>query len=93
MDREVSQSIKASVENKITAKNTWNSNLIEVFSDIKKFQERSVTNFQHASLLLDGSVKVYSTRVDNVAEEAEKLMECVDEPGLRKSQRSGRKAM
>jgi condensin complex subunit 2 len=79
MDRDSAQWIKASVENKITSKNTWSSNLIDVFSDVEKFREKSTTNFQHASLLLDGSVKVYSTRVDNVVEEAEKLMECVEE--------------
>lgn len=77
------QWLKASMENKITSKNTWSSNLIEEFSDVDRLKERETnsTNFQHASLLLDGCIKVYSTRVDNVAEEAGKLMECIGDTG------------
>ena len=93
-DKDSAQWIKASVENKITSKNTWNSNLIDVFSDVENLREKSITNFQHASLLLDGSVKVYSTRVDNFADEAEKLMECVEEsrPAARQRGTSDRRA-
>ncbi|KAF7683780.1 Condensin complex subunit 2 [Astathelohania contejeani] len=66
--------LKAAAENKITTKNTWKSNLIDYFSDMKEFQEHHGTNFQKASSTLDGCVKVFSTRVDDVTEDTNKLL-------------------
>jgi len=79
MARGVSEMIKESTENKINAKTTWQSTLIDEFSDVGRFTEKHTngTNFQHASIVLDGCVKVYSTRVDSVVDEAGKLMESV----------------
>ncbi|OAG31534.1 condensin complex subunit 2 [Nematocida displodere] len=78
-EKEVAQLIKESAECKISIKNTWSSTLIDEFSNIERFKEKSTdsTNFQHASIVLDGCVRVYSTRVDSVVDEADKLMELV----------------
>lgn len=66
--------LKVSAENKITAKNTWKSPLIEHFSDLSQFRGRSGINFQKAGCTLEGCVKVYSTRVDDVADSTNKLL-------------------
>lgn len=77
--REVGDLLKESTANKINIKNTWTSTLIDDFMDVNRFKESATdsTNFQHASIVLDGCVKVYSTRVDSVVDEADKLMESV----------------
>ncbi|KAI5192629.1 condensin complex subunit 2 [Nematocida sp. AWRm77] len=77
--REIGELLKESSANKISTKNTWASTLIDDFEHVEKFQEdfTESTNFQHASIVLDGCVKVYSTRVDSVVDEADKLMESV----------------
>lgn len=77
--REIADILKESTESKINAKTTWSSTLIDDFSNIEKFKEKETNsmNFQHASIVLDGCVKVYSTRVDSVVDEAEKLMDSV----------------
>ncbi|EIJ87207.1 condensin complex subunit 2 [Nematocida parisii] len=89
-EREIADLLKESIESKINAKTTWHSTLIEEFSNIEKFKEKETNsmNFQHASIVLDGCVKVYSTRVDSVVDEADKLMDSVGrskEPEKQKS--------
>ena len=56
---ELSVWLKASAENKITTKNTWQSTLIEHFTQMD--QEMESVNFQKASSTLEGCMKVYST--------------------------------
>ncbi|ADM11122.1 chromosome condensation complex Condensin subunit H [Encephalitozoon intestinalis ATCC 50506] len=67
--------LKAAAENKITTKNTWKSTLIDHFTNIDEFREKQGINFQKASFTLDGCAKVYSTRVDDVSENAMRLLE------------------
>ncbi|KAF5140303.1 condensin complex component cnd2 [Vairimorpha ceranae] len=67
--------LKVVAENKVTVKNAWKSTLIDHFKDLKQFKDLQGVNFQKASCTLDGCVKVYSTRVDDVSEEAMKLLE------------------
>lgn len=67
--------LKVAAENKITTKNTWKSTLIDHFANVDRFRENHGINFQKASSTLDGCVKVYSTRVDDVSENALKLLE------------------
>lgn len=77
--REVAQLVKEAAEQKISSKNAWHSTLIDDFENVEQFREKETdsTNFQQASVVLDGCIRVYSTRVDNVAEEADRLMESV----------------
>lgn len=72
---DLSSWLKASAENKITTKNTWKSTLIEHFVDTDKFRAQNGINFQKASCTLEGCMKVYSTRVDDVSENTMKLLE------------------
>lgn len=67
--------LKASAENKITTKNTWQSTLIEHFTDVEKFKDEGNIDFQKASSTLEGCMKVYSTRVDDISEKTQKLLE------------------
>ncbi|KAI5169831.1 condensin complex subunit 2 [Pancytospora epiphaga] len=71
---EISTWLRASAENKITTKNTWRATLIEHFSDISSFREQQGMNFKKAGCALEGCVKVYSTRVDDVTENTSKLL-------------------
>lgn len=55
--------IKMSSENKITAKNSWDLNLIDHMGQIiKEDTGHRGVNFQKASCTLDASVKIYSNR-------------------------------
>eukprot|EP01113_Clastostelium_recurvatum_P036352 TRINITY_DN5166_c1_g1_i2.p1 TRINITY_DN5166_c1_g1~~TRINITY_DN5166_c1_g1_i2.p1 ORF type:complete len:739 (+),score=173.72 TRINITY_DN5166_c1_g1_i2:319-2217(+) len=61
--------IRMSTENKITAKNAWQLNLIDYMGDVLEQQkegDEGDTNFVIASSTLDASVKIYSSRVDAV---------------------------
>ncbi|TBU04846.1 subunit 2 of condensin complex [Hamiltosporidium magnivora] len=71
--------LKAAAENKITTKNTWKSNIIEYLADVNQFIENNGLNFQMASSTLDGAVKEFSTRVDDVSENTNKLLEHLDD--------------
>lgn len=71
---DLTTSLKATAGNKITSKNAWKSTLIEHFSDISIFEDRNGINFQKASAALDGCIKVYTTRVEDVAEGTSKLL-------------------
>ncbi|EPR78337.1 Chromosome condensation complex Condensin subunit H [Spraguea lophii 42_110] len=64
---------------KITSKNAWSNTLIEHFSDIKSLKNTNSNkiDFEKASITLDGCVKVYSTRVDNVMEDTNRLMKSI----------------
>eukprot|EP01112_Ceratiomyxa_fruticulosa_P021195 TRINITY_DN7393_c0_g1_i1.p1 TRINITY_DN7393_c0_g1~~TRINITY_DN7393_c0_g1_i1.p1 ORF type:complete len:747 (-),score=208.47 TRINITY_DN7393_c0_g1_i1:88-2328(-) len=63
--------IRMSTENKITAKNAWQLNLIDYMGDVLEQQqeEGGGANFIAASSTLDASVKIYSSRVDAVHSE------------------------
>lgn len=63
--------LKASAENKITQKNAWQATLIDHFVDINA---NNSVNFQKASCTLEGCMKVYSTRVDDVSDNTMKLL-------------------
>lgn len=63
--------LKASAENKITQKNAWQATLIDHFVDINS---KGNVNFQKASCTLEGCMKVYSTRVDDVSDNTMKLL-------------------
>lgn len=78
--------LKAAAENKITTKNTWKSTLIDHFANVDEFRESQGINFQKASCTLDGCVKVYSTRVDDVSENAMRLLEGFSEDAAKKKQ-------
>ncbi|EHY65433.1 hypothetical protein NERG_01879 [Nematocida ausubeli] len=93
-EREVVDLLKESIESKINAKTTWNSTLIDEFSNVEKFKEKETNNmnFQHASIVLDGCMKVYSTRVDSVVDEADKLMDSVGRAKEPEKQRARAKA-
>jgi condensin complex subunit 2 len=68
--------MKIAADNKITIKNTWQVALIDYFSDMSLLKESDglSINFQKASCTLDGCVKVYTNRVDSVADETGKLL-------------------
>jgi condensin complex subunit 2 len=63
--------IKMAADNKINAKNSWNLALIDYFYDLS-FQP--VTNFQKMSAILDGCIKIYSSRVDSAVNETGTLL-------------------
>ena len=48
--------------------------LIDYFHDLRIVQEGDSINFQKASCTLDGCVKIFSSRVDSVAVETDKLL-------------------
>ncbi|KAI8843993.1 condensin complex subunit 2/barren [Chytriomyces cf. hyalinus JEL632] len=58
--------MKIAADNKITATNTWNLGLINIFHDLTLLREGDSINFQKASCTLDGCVKIYTSRVDSV---------------------------
>ncbi len=66
--------MKIAADNKINAKNSWNVALIDYFSEITFLRDGDSINFQKASCTLDGCIKIYSTRVDSVADETGKLL-------------------
>lgn len=66
--------LRASAENKINAKNAWKAPLIEHFTDIRHFRSGEGIDFLKASSTLEGCVKVYSTRVDDVSESTQRLL-------------------
>jgi len=88
---DLSNWLKASVENKITTKNTWQSTLIEHFTGINKFKPQENVNFQRASCTLEGCMKVYSTRVDDVSEKTLKLLEIFNKEDESKKKTSSKK--
>jgi condensin complex subunit 2 len=48
--------------------------LIDYFHDLRIIREGDSINFQKASCTLDGCVKIFSSRVDSVAVETDKLL-------------------
>lgn len=74
-EKKLAKWIKVADENKINIKNTWNIPLINHFKNLDTFKENNKINFIKASMVLDGCMKVYSTRVDDVVENTEKLLE------------------
>ncbi|VDC01866.1 unnamed protein product [Peniophora sp. CBMAI 1063] len=68
--------MKLAMGNKINAGNTWGFELIEYFHDMRVLRnndDQSI-NFQKASSTLDGCVKVWTSRVDNLGSETGKLL-------------------
>lgn len=63
--------LRMAADNKINAKNSWNFALIDYFYDLS-FQP--VTNFQRASAILDGCIKIYSSRIDSAVTETGTLL-------------------
>ncbi|KAJ3366601.1 hypothetical protein GGF31_008022 [Allomyces arbusculus] len=68
------QWMKLAADNKINVANSWTLGLIDYFADMTILREHGAINFQKASCTLDGCVKIYTTRVDSVATETEKLV-------------------
>ncbi|GAA5868066.1 hypothetical protein JCM8547_000795 [Rhodosporidiobolus lusitaniae] len=69
--------MKIATDNKITSTNTWNLALIDYFHDMSLLRNGpndSSINFQKASCTLDGCVKIWTSRVDSVANETGKLL-------------------
>ncbi|KAI6380433.1 hypothetical protein MCOR25_001627 [Pyricularia grisea] len=66
--------MKMATDNKINQANSWNFALIDYFHDMSLLKEGDGVNFQKASCTLDGCVKIYTSRVDSVAEETGKLL-------------------
>ncbi|KAK4516072.1 uncharacterized protein ATC70_011033 [Mucor velutinosus] len=66
--------IKMCTDNKVNVSNTWNFALIDYFHDMTFIREGDSINFQKASCTLDGCVKIYTSRVDSVANETGKLL-------------------
>lgn len=69
-------------DNKINAKNSWSLALIDYFSDLTLLKDGEEINFERASCTLDGCIKIYTSRVDCVADETGKLLD-----GLMEEQR------
>ncbi|KAG2215990.1 hypothetical protein INT46_007050 [Mucor plumbeus] len=66
--------IKMCTDNKVNVSNTWNFALIDYFHEMTFIREGDSINFQKASCTLDGCVKIYTSRVDSVANETGKLL-------------------
>lgn len=66
--------IKMATDNKINTTNSWNFALIDYFHDMSLLKEGDGVNFQKASCTLDGCVKIYTSRVDSVATETNRLL-------------------
>ncbi|KAK3328960.1 condensin subunit H-like protein [Apodospora peruviana] len=66
--------MKMATDNKINATNSWNFALIDYFHDMSLLKEGDGVNFQKASCTLDGCVKIYTSRVDSVATETNRLL-------------------
>ncbi|MCJ1288463.1 hypothetical protein MMC26_007821 [Xylographa opegraphella] len=76
--------MKMATDNKINATNSWNFALIDYFHDMSLLKEGDGVNFQKASCTLDGCVKIYTSRVDSVANETGKLLSGLAGSGNRK---------
>lgn len=82
MTRSFDEWMRIAADNKINAKNTWNFALIDYFSELtflRDEDDEKAINFQKASCTLDGCVKIYSSRVDAVMDEAGKLLSGLNE--------------
>ena len=74
MSKHFEEWMKIATDNKINAKNSWSLALIDYFSELTLLREGDGINFQKASCTLDGCIKIYSSRVDSVADETDKLL-------------------
>ncbi|KAL2127340.1 hypothetical protein VTI74DRAFT_10886 [Chaetomium olivicolor] len=82
--------MKMATDNKINAANSWNFALIDYFHDMSLLKEGDGVNFQKASCTLDGCVKIYTSRVDSVANETGKLLSgLADSRDSKKKDREG----
>lgn len=70
--------IKLATANKITAKNTWELQLIDHMTDVLNTDEQanasSTYNFPKACGTLEASIMIYSSRVDDVHKETYKVL-------------------
>ena len=71
------QDIKLATDNKINITNSWDSHLIDYFTDmnILKNPDGMSINFQMASTTLEGCIKVISKRVDSIGTDADALIQ------------------
>lgn len=76
--------MKLATDNKINANNSWNFALIDYFHDMSLLKEGDGVDFQKASCTLDGCVKIYTSRVDSVADDTGKLLNGLAESGNKK---------
>ncbi|XP_043263239.1 condensin complex subunit 2-like [Colletes gigas] len=70
--------IKLNSENKITAKNAFSLEMIDLMTYMIKKQDVNISNLQVASTSLDVSAKIYGFRVDSVYTEMLKLVGGLD---------------
>jgi condensin complex subunit 2 len=68
--------MRIAADNKINTNNSWSVQLIDYFHELSLMRDEDggEINFQKASCTLDGCVKVYTTRVDAVASETNRLL-------------------
>lgn len=71
-------------DNKINATNSWGLALIDYFHDMRLLKEGDGIDFQKASTTLDGCVKIYTSRVDSVADDTGRLLNGLAESGNKK---------
>eukprot|EP00917_Polyrhabdina_sp_WS-2016_P009964 GHVP01021897.1.p2 GENE.GHVP01021897.1~~GHVP01021897.1.p2 ORF type:complete len:584 (+),score=141.40 GHVP01021897.1:1630-3381(+) len=77
--------MKITAENKINTKNSWSLALIDYFTELRFLKDKqNEINFQKASYTLQGCIKVYTSRVDSIVVEAEKLLTGLGENQLDK---------
>ncbi|CAG8705227.1 2068_t:CDS:2 [Funneliformis caledonium] len=68
------QNTKMATDNKINSNDNCMLELIDYFHEMTLLKEGDSINFQKTSRILDGCVKIYTSRVDSVATETGKLL-------------------
>ena len=77
-DKTFNKWLKMSTENKINAKNTWEAPLIPYFVNLDNLKENKKTDFNRATTALNGCLKVYEERVNDVNDGAIKLANIIN---------------
>lgn len=73
--------LKLSADNKINANNSWSIELIDYLHDMSLLRDGDSINFQKASATLEGSIKLYTSRLDSVTIDTGKLLSGLAETG------------
>jgi len=81
--------IKLSAENKISAKNAFNLQLIDYMATMIKKKESDMNNFQVAAGTLDASTKIYAYRVDSVYGDTLKIASGLGQAGKQDADAEG----
>lgn len=81
MKDRISECIKLNTENKISMKNAFSFQIIDLMTYMIKKQDTNMTNLQVASTSLDVSSKIYGYRVDGVYTEIMKMVGGLDKQG------------